>query len=77
MATHTLVTMQVEAEGNTDSRPLPGFTPRKGKGLPIFGKSKSDPPVRKVRLFLSLLLQASWDPTVIPITISRCCSTCA
>ena len=39
---------QVEAEGNTDSRPLPGFTPRKGKGLPVFGKSSSAPPKAKV-----------------------------
>ena len=35
---------QVEAEANTVSRPLPGFTPRKGKGLPLFGKSESTPP---------------------------------
>ncbi|BDA41845.1 probable plastid-lipid-associated protein 12, chloroplasti [Coccomyxa sp. Obi] len=39
--------LKVEAEANTDSRPLLGFTPRKGKGLPIFGKSKTDPPVKK------------------------------
>ena len=35
---------QVEAEANTLSRPLPGFTPRKGQGLPFFGKSESTPP---------------------------------
>ena len=40
---------QVEAEGDTDSRPLPGFTPRKGKGLPFLGKSFSTPPKAKVR----------------------------
>ncbi|CAL8460873.1 g404 [Coccomyxa elongata] len=39
--------LKVEAEANTDSRPLLGFTPRKGKGLPIFGKSKTDPPAKK------------------------------
>ncbi len=39
---------QVEAEANTDLRKLPGFTPRKGKGLPIFGKSSSEPPTRQV-----------------------------
>ena len=38
------VVPQVEAEANTVSRPLPGFTPRKGKGLPLFGKSESTPP---------------------------------
>lgn len=39
---------QVEAEANTDSRPLPGFTPRSGKGLPfgILGVSSTDPPAR-------------------------------
>ena len=40
---------QVEAEGDTDSRPLPGFTPRKGKGFPLLGKSSSKPPKAKVR----------------------------
>ena len=40
---------QVEAEGDTDSRPRPGFTPRKGKGLPFLGKSSSTPPKAKVR----------------------------
>ena len=40
---------QVEAEADTDSRPLPGFTPRKGKGLPFLGKSSSTPPKAKVR----------------------------
>lgn len=34
----------MEAEASTDSRPLPGFTPRKGEGIFLFGKSKSDPP---------------------------------
>lgn len=36
--------LQVEAEANTDSRPLPGFVPRKGAGLPLFGKSSTYPP---------------------------------
>ena len=48
MGIKTRMRAQVEAEGNTDSRPLPGFTPRKGKGLPIFGKSSSTPPKAKV-----------------------------
>lgn len=40
--------LRVEAEANTDSRPLPGFTPRQGAGLPIFGKSSTYPPSGKV-----------------------------
>ena len=39
--------LRVEAEANTDSRPLPGFTPRKGAGLALFGKSKTEPPAKK------------------------------
>jgi hypothetical protein len=41
--------LQVEAEASTDSRPLPGFTPREGKGLPfgILGVSSAEPPARR------------------------------
>jgi len=39
--------LKVEAEANTDSNPLPGFTPRRGAGLALFGKSSSEPPARK------------------------------
>jgi hypothetical protein len=41
--------LKVEAEASTDTRPLPGFTPRKGKGLPfgILGVSSTDPPASK------------------------------
>lgn len=35
---------QVEAEANTDRQPLPGFTPRQGAGIPLFGKSSTYPP---------------------------------
>lgn len=40
---------QVEAEASTDARPLPGFTPREGEGLPfgIMGKSMTHPPARR------------------------------
>lgn len=36
----------VEAAGSTDAKPLPGFTPRAGKGLPfgILGVSSAEPP---------------------------------
>ena len=43
--------LRVEAEANTDARPLPGFVPRKGAGLPIFGKSSTYPPKDKVDMF--------------------------
>ena len=35
--------VQVEAEASTESRPREGFTPRRGAGLPLFGKSESYP----------------------------------
>lgn len=44
-----LALLQVEAEASTDSQPLPGFTPRKGAGLPFLGKSVTYPPARRVR----------------------------
>lgn len=37
---------QVEALASTSTRPLAGFTPRKGAGLPLFGKSFTGPPAR-------------------------------
>lgn len=40
------VSPQVQAEASTDSRPLAGFTPRQGAGLPLFGKSFNQPPAR-------------------------------
>lgn len=41
--------LRVEAEASTDSRPLAGFTPRRGEGLPfgIMGRSSSEPPARR------------------------------
>ncbi|KAH7616619.1 hypothetical protein Ndes2526B_g08716 [Nannochloris sp. 'desiccata'] len=41
--------LKVEAEASTDTRPLPGFTPRKGKGLPfgILGVSSTALPAAK------------------------------
>lgn len=38
------VVLKVEAEASTETRPLEGFTPRKGEGIFLFGKSKTDPP---------------------------------
>lgn len=37
----------MEAEASIDSRPLEGFTPRQGQGLPLFGKSFNTPPSRE------------------------------
>lgn len=42
---------QVEAEANTDSAQLPGFVPRKGAGLRLFGKSSTYPPPGPVRIY--------------------------
>ena len=50
--------MKVEAEANTDSNKRPGFTPRKGQGLAIFGKSSSQPPVSRVWPFFLLSSKA-------------------
>jgi hypothetical protein len=36
--------LRVEAEASTSERPLDGFTPRQGAGLPLFGKSFNTPP---------------------------------
>lgn len=40
--------LRVEAEASTDSRPLPGFSPRAGTGLPfgIMGRSSTAAPAR-------------------------------
>ena len=39
--------LKVEAGASTDSRPRQGFTPRRGAGLPLFGKSQTGPPARQ------------------------------
>lgn len=63
--------LRVEAQANTDARPLPGFTPRKGAGLPIFGKSSTWAPKAKVwanqnlpRLGRPLRFQSDWKDCV-------------
>lgn len=38
--------LKVEAEASTDTRPIPGFEPRQGAGLPLFGKSFTYPAAR-------------------------------
>lgn len=44
----------MEAEASTDSLPLPGFVPRKGAGLPLFGKSSTYPPPGPVSMMSPL-----------------------
>lgn len=41
--------LKVEAEGSTDTSPIPNFEPRKGRGLPfgILGVSMTQPPAKK------------------------------
>lgn len=41
--------LRVQAQASTDARPLPGFTPRSGEGLPfgIMGRSITTPPARR------------------------------
>mmetsp|Transcript_21503 Transcript_21503/g.51297 ORF Transcript_21503/g.51297 Transcript_21503/m.51297 type:complete len:432 (-) Transcript_21503:202-1497(-) len=36
--------LRVEALANTDTRPIPGFIPRRGAGFPLLGKSSTEPP---------------------------------
>jgi len=36
--------LKVEAQANTETRPIPGFTPRRGAGFPLLGKSSTKPP---------------------------------
>ena len=39
----------MEAEASTDARPIPGFVPRRGKGLPfgLLGVSSTQPPAKQ------------------------------
>jgi len=40
--------VQVAADASTSSRPLEGFTPRRGAGLAIFGRSNVEPAAKPV-----------------------------
>ncbi|KAK9909156.1 hypothetical protein WJX75_007953 [Coccomyxa subellipsoidea] len=61
--------LKVEAEANTDSLPLPGFMPRKGKGLPIFGKSKTNPPARRDMRIDFQFDRAAFDLKLLPFKV--------
>jgi hypothetical protein len=58
--------LRVEAEASTDSRPLPGFTPRSGEGIFLFGKSKTNPPAEKNMRIDFQFDQAAFDFRYIP-----------
>ncbi len=40
--------LKVMAEANTDTRPIPGFVPRRGAGFKFLGTSVNYPPAAKV-----------------------------
>jgi len=61
--------LRVEAEANTDARPLPGFTPRKGAGLPIFGKSSTWAPKAKDMRVDFQFSKGLFDFKALPFTI--------
>lgn len=61
--------LKVEAEANTDSNPLPGFTPRRGAGLALFGKSSSEAPARKNLRIDFQFDRAAFDFKKLPIKI--------
>jgi hypothetical protein len=63
--------LKVEAEASTDTRPLPGFTPRKGKGLPlgILGVSSTTPPATKNLRINFQFDQAAFYFKKLPFTI--------
>lgn len=61
--------LKVEAAASTDQQPLEDFTPRKGKGLFIFGRSSSEPPA-KVNTRLDFQFDtAAFNFKFLPLTI--------
>lgn len=64
--------LKVEAEASTDSRPLPGFTPRAGPGLALFGKSNTDPPVRPNMRINFQFDQAAFDIKCVWVSAEDC-----
>lgn len=61
--------LKVEAEANTDNNPLPGFKPRRGAGLALFGKSSSEPPTKKNLRIDFQFDRAAFDFKKFPIKI--------
>lgn len=66
--------LRVQALASTASRPLPGFTPRKGDGLifgviPLFGVSRTEPPSDPTARIDFAFDNAGFDLTVLPFRI--------
>jgi hypothetical protein len=59
----------VEAEASIDSRPLEGFTPRQGQGLPLFGKSFNTPPSREAARIDFQFDRAAFTFKFLPFTL--------
>jgi hypothetical protein len=62
----SLGVLRVEAEASTDSRPLSAFTPRKGEGIFLLGKSKIDPPAEPNMRIDFQFDQAAFDIRYMP-----------
>eukprot|EP00198_Chlamydomonas_reinhardtii_P014101 XP_001703438.1 plastid lipid associated protein [Chlamydomonas reinhardtii] len=61
--------LKVEAQASTDGRPLPGFTPRQGEGLPLFGKSNNYPAARPNMRIDFQFDRAAFNFRFLPFTI--------
>jgi len=61
--------LRVEAEAVTDSRPRAGFVPRRGAGIPIFGKSDSSPPSCADKRIDFQFSKAAFDLKALPFKI--------
>lgn len=61
--------LRVEAEASTLASPLPGFTPRRGAGLPLFGKSSTAPPADPARRIDFAFDRAYFKFDALPFTL--------
>ena len=63
--------LRVEAEASTDLRPLPGFTPRRGEGLPfgLLGRSSTAPPAKPGLRIDFQFDRAAFSFRVLPVRI--------
>ena len=61
--------LRVEAEASTTVAPLPGFTPRRGAGLPLFGKSQTGPPADPTRRIDFAFDRAYFKFKALPVTV--------
>merc|ERR1719387_1648895 len=61
--------LRVEADAITDARPLEGFVPRKGQGLPFLGKSDNSPPSAPNKRIDFQFSRAAFDLKALPFKI--------